>query len=408
MTNGGQHTQGGSAAAVQGQGTTEEAQDRQGCKQGADHILIGGHDAAQNFLEVRGSVRSAGVEHGQGQQEANQRSGVDHAVIVQLVDQLAVLFERFVHLAAEEQGSETSDDEAADNGEVEPDLQNDGNDGQDQGDQRGIGLGVLRGSLGSPGVALLADLQVDAGQHGDNHDADDQRIDAPVRGVPAEGELRHLIRSADEGAQLRELQDGVQVHTSGDRTHEAEHGDCLGDAQGHQDGQDDNADGDNGAGAHHGGEDEGSHNVQQNDGDDGTVAAQLNSLTDQGGGDAGLHQDAAKPGAPADVDQRGAPAFRGGLVDLVQDRNQRSAGVTAELQDGVLCNKCGRCDQSAQQRKDSPDDGDDQEADHQVVTFYAVVGQAEKGQDEDNANHKFHKKIPPSHGSRLQRCVSAM
>lgn len=26
--------------------------------------------------------------------------------------------------------------------------------------------------------------------------------------------------------------------------------------------------------------------------------------------------------------------------------------------------------------------GDDQEADHQVVTFYAVVGQAEKGQDE--------------------------
>ena len=51
---------------------------------------------------------------------------------------------------------------------------------------------------------------------------------------------------------------------------------------------------------------------------------------------------------------------------------------------------------------------DDQEADHQVVTFYAVVGQAEKGQDKDNANHKFHKKIPPSHGSRLQRCVSAM
>ena len=225
-------------------------------------------------------------------------------------------------------------------------------------------------------------------------------------GIPAK-EVPGLT-AVDRGAQLRELQDGVQVHTSGDRTHEGEHGDCLGDAQGHQDGQDDNADGDNGAGAHHGGEDEGSHNVQQNDGDDGTVAAQLNSLTDQGGGDAGLHQDAAKPGAPADVDQRGAPAFRGGLVDLVQDRNQRSAGVTTELQDGVLCNKCGRCDQSAQQRKGSPDDGDDQEADHQVVTFYAVVGQAEKGQDEDNANHKFHKKIPPSHGSRLQRCVSAM
>ncbi len=64
-------------------------------------------------------------------------------------------------------------------------------------------------------------------------------------------------------------------------------------------GRDDNADGDNGAGTGHGGEDEGGHNVQQNDGDDGTVAAQLNSLTDQGGGNAGLHQDAAEPRRPS-------------------------------------------------------------------------------------------------------------
>ena len=256
-------------------------------------------------------------------------------------------------------------------------------------------------------MAGLALLQEEAGQDGGDDNRDDQSGIAPLASVPAQGEVGHLIDVDEESTILSEV-DGVQIDTSGNRLHEAEHGDCLGNTQGHHDGQDDNADGDNGAGTGHGGEDDSGNDVQQGDGDHGLIAAQLNSLTDQGGSNAGLHQDAAEPGAPADVDQRGAPAFRGGLVDLVQDRNQRSAGVTAELQDGVLCNKRGRCDQSAQQRKGSPDDGDDQEADHQVVTFYAVVGQAEKGQDEDNANHKFHKKIPPSHGSRLQRCVSAM
>ena len=193
---------------------------------------------------------------------------------------------------------------------------------------------------------------------------DDQSGIAPLASVPAQGEVGHLIDVDEESTILSEV-DGVQIDTSGNRLHEAEHGDCLGNTQGHHDGQDDNADGDNGAGTGHGGEDDSGNDVQQGDGDHGLIAAQLNSLTDQGGGDAGFHQDAAKPGAPADVDQRGAPAFRG-----------------------------GRCDQSAQQRKDSPDDGDDQEADHQVVALNAVISQAEEREEQQNTDYELQGKYP--------------
>src|SRR5699024_7294727 len=141
-------------------------------------------------------------------------------------------------------------------------------------------------------------------------------------------------------------------------------------------------------------EDEGRNDVQQDDGDDGTVAAQLHGLADQGGGDAGVHQDAAEPGAPADVDQRGAPAFGRALVDVVQDGDEARAGIPAELQDLILRNEFGRGDQRAEQGQRRPDGGDDQEADHQVVALDAVVSQAKEAQNQDDTNHKFHD-IPP-------------
>src|SRR5699024_4287151 len=114
----------------------------------------------------------------------------------------------------------------------------------------------------------------------------------------------HFIDADEERTVLRKV-DGVEVDAGGHRLHKAEHGDGLGHAEGHHDGQHDNADGDNGAGAGHGGEDDGGDDVEQRHGDHRAVAAELNRLADEGGGDAGLHQDAAEPGAPADVDQRG-------------------------------------------------------------------------------------------------------
>ena len=239
-------------------------------------------------------------------------------------------------------------------------------------------------------MAGLALLQEEAGQDGGDDNRDDQSGIAPLASVPAQGEVGHLIDVDEESTILSEV-DGVQIDTSGNRLHEAEHGDCLGNTQGHHDGQDNNADGDNGAGTGHGGEDDSGNDVQQGDGDHGLIAAQLNSLTNQGGSNAGLHQDAAEPGAPADVDQRGAPAFGGGLVDLVQDGNGLNRlAIRIESSGGQ---ELGRCKSSAQEGQCSPQNSNDKEADHQVVTFYAVVGQAEKGQDEDNANHKFHKKF---------------
>ena len=154
---------------------------------------------------------------GRRQQEANQGSGINNAVIVQLVDQLAVLLEGTLHLAAEEQSSKTSDDETADNGEVEPDLQHNGNDGQDQGIQRSILLLGSATGLSGPSMAGLALLQEEASQDGGDDNRDDQSGIAPLASVPAQGEVGHLIDFDEESTILSEV-DGVQIDTSGNRT----------------------------------------------------------------------------------------------------------------------------------------------------------------------------------------------
>ena len=240
-------------------------------------------------------------------------------------------------------------------------------------------------------MAGLALLQEEAGQDGGDDNGDDQSGIAPVSGVPAQGEVGHLIDFDEEGTILSEI-DGVQVDTGGNRLHEAEHGDCLGNTQGHHDGQDDNADSDNRAGTGHGGEDDSGNDVQQGDGDHGLIAAQLNSLTDQGGSNAGLHQDAAEPGAPADVDQRGAPAFGGGLVDLVQDGDQfNRLAIRIESSGGQELR--GR-ESSAQEGQNSPQNSDDKEADHQVMALNAVISQAEEREEQQNTDYELQGKYP--------------
>ena len=240
-------------------------------------------------------------------------------------------------------------------------------------------------------MAALAALEEDAGKHDGDDDGDDQSSIAPLAGVPAEGELRQLVNANEECTVLCKV-DGVQVDTGSHGLHEAEHGDGLGHAQGHHDGQHDNADGDNGAGTGHGGEDNGGHDVQQGDGDHGTVAAQFDGLTDQGGGDTGLHQDAAEPGAPADVDQRGAPAFGSRLINRVEDVDDGQR-LTVLVERGgsqeLRGSECG-----AQEGQHSPDNGDDQEADHQVMALDAVVCEAKEREEQQNANYNLQGKYP--------------
>ena len=190
------------------------------------------------------------------------------------------------------------------------------------------------------------------------------------------------VQAAQNALILGEVGD-VGADAGHDGAHEGEQRDPGGDAQGLQDGQHDDGDGDDGANAGHGGEDQRGDDAQQGHGDAGTVAAQLHDFTDQGGGDAGVHQDAAKEGAEEDVDQDGrSVAFRAGLVDILQNAHD------AALRDGVGHRGVGD-DGVADERKDRPEGGHDEEAHHQVVTLDAIIDHAQEGNDHQDANNNF-------------------
>ena len=172
----GQNTQGCSATAEQGHGSSEECQTGQNSKHDADNKLALGHESSQNDLKVGRCIGSHLVEHGQSQQEANQRSGIDNTFVVELIDQLAGCLESILQLAAESQCQYTGDDEATNNGEIQSNLQNNRNYGQDQGIYGSVLPNPGTANLCSPCMAALASVQEETSQGSSNNYGNDYSL----------------------------------------------------------------------------------------------------------------------------------------------------------------------------------------------------------------------------------------
>lgn len=195
----------------------------------------------------------------------------------------------------------------------------------------------------------------------------------------------------EEGGELP-AQNGVQVHTRADAHHERANSQHLGDAKAHENGQDDDADGNDCARAEQGGEDRRSDDGEQNADNDRLIAAQLDGLANQSVRNTGFQQNATEPSAEHDIDQHAAPALRTGLVDLcdgVHKADVRHAGIRRnKIRVGSK--------RVAEQGQYRPERTDDEHTDHQVAAAYRVDCQPKEGSQQQCADNIFHDCAPYS------------
>ena len=230
---------------------------------------------------------------------------------------------------------------------------------------------------------LLFLLGVQQDHDNDADEVDDEGNDSEGVPLAADGVL---LLTDHHGAGSLVQQGLVEVQAAADGHAEGAGGQGLGDAQGQHDGEHDNADGDDSAGAIGGGEDQSGNSAQQDAGDTGLIAAQLDSVTDDGAGDAGLDQDAAEPGAEDDVDsgwaEAGGTAVQNGGVDVIPG------------------------DDAADGADGSPQQSHDEQTQHQVAAADGINHECHEGNQDNNTKYSFHIDcFPPQFNSRRpQHC----